>query len=161
MEICRTLVDISNDARGWLKAWAGDFTEAEATRTVPGGPNPLAWQLGHLASVEDDVVALFSGAALEVPPALRAVVASGCPGPTAETRYPSLSELWVMLERSHARLVGLAEKATPADLDREPLTPNRFFRSLGQAIYEAALHENYHVGEIGALRKALGKQKMG
>jgi len=161
MEVRQTLIDVSNDARGWLKAWAGDFTEAEATRTVPGGPNPLAWQLGHLASVEDDVVSLFSGAALQVPAELRAIVASGCPGPTAETRYPSLSELWSMLEASHASLVGLAEKATPADLDREPLTPNRFFRSLGQAIYEAALHENYHVGEIGALRKAIGKPKMG
>jgi len=161
MEVRQTLIDVSNDARGWLKAWAGDFTEAEATRTVPGGPNPLAWQLGHLASVEDDVVSLFSGAALQVPAELRAIVASGCPGPTAETRYPSLSELWSMLEASHASLVGLAEKATPADLDREPLIPNRFFRSLGQAIYEAALHENYHVGEIGALRKAIGKPKMG
>jgi len=161
MEVRQTLIDVSNDARGWLKAWAGDFTEAEATRTVPGGPNPLAWQLGHLASVEDDVVSLFSGAALQVPAELRAIVASGCPGPTAETRYPSLSELWSMLEASHGSLVGLAEKATPADLDREPLIPNRFFRSLGQAIYEAALHENYHVGEIGALRKAIGKPKMG
>ncbi|MEP7326851.1 MAG: DinB family protein [Gemmatimonadota bacterium] len=161
MDLHQALVDISNDARGWLKAWTGDFTDAEATRTVPGGPNPLAWHLGHLASVEDDVVALFSGAGLKVPPALRALVATGCPGPTAETRYPPLSDLWRMLEDSHARLISLAEKATPADLDREPLTPNRFFRSLGQAIYEAALHENYHVGEIGALRKALGKPKMG
>ena len=161
MELRQTLVDISNDARSWLKAWAGDFTEAEATRTVPGGPNPLAWQLGHLASVEDDVVALFTGAELKVPPALRTVVATGCPGPTAETRFPPLSELWSMLEESHARLLSLAEKATPADFDREPLTPNRFFRTLGQAIYEVALHENYHVGEIGALRKALGKKKMG
>ena len=161
MELRQALVDISNDARGWLKAWTGDFTEAEATRTVPGGPNPLAWQLGHLASVEDDVFALFSGTGLKVPPSLRAVVATGCPSPTAETRYPPLSELWSMLEASHARILSLAVQATSADFDREPLTPNRFFRSLGQAIYEAALHENYHVGEIGALRKALGKAKMG
>jgi len=160
MELRQALIDISNDARGWLKHWAGDFTEAEATQTVPGGPNPLAWQLGHLASVEDDVVALFSGTGLQVPPDLRAVVASGCPGPTAETRYPPLSELWGMLEASHSRLLSLAEKSTPTDFDREPLTPNRFFHSLGQAIYEVALHETYHVGEIAALRKGLGKQKM-
>ena len=160
MELRQTLIDISNDARGWLKVWAGDFTEAEAIRTVPDGPNPLAWQLGHLASVEDDVVALFSGAGLQVPPELRAVVATGCAGPTAETRYPPLSDLWHLLEASHARLLGLAEKASPTDFDREPLTPNRFFHSLGQAIYEVALHETYHVGEIAALRKALGKQKV-
>jgi hypothetical protein len=161
LELRQTLIEISNDARGWLKAWAGDFTEAEATRTVPDGPNPLAWQLGHLASVEDDVFALFSGAEPKVPAALRALVATGCPSPTAATKLPPLSELWTMLEGSHARLLSLAEKASPADFDREPLTPNRFFRTLGQAIYEAALHENYHVGEIAALRKALGKKKIG
>ena len=34
MELQDTLRDISNDARGWLKAWAGDFTEAEASQPV-------------------------------------------------------------------------------------------------------------------------------
>lgn len=28
-------------------------------------------------------------------------------------------------------------------------------------VYEIALHENYHVGQIGALRKAVGKKCIG
>ncbi|HEU4954618.1 MAG TPA: hypothetical protein VFT28_08600, partial [Gemmatimonadales bacterium] len=78
MELKDTLRSISNDARGWLKAWAGDFTEAEASLPVGDGraPNPLAWQLGHLACTEEDVAALFGvGAPPEpmVPVSLRAV----------------------------------------------------------------------------------------
>lgn len=161
MELRQALIDISNDARGWLKSWARDFTEEEATQTVTGGPNPLVWHLGHLASVEDDVFTLFTGAAPKVPPALRAIVATGCPIPTTATRFPSLSDLWSMLDESHVRLLSMAETAAPGDFDRTPLVPNRFFRTLGQAIYEVALHENYHVGEIGALRRALGKSKIG
>ena len=52
MELKDTLRAISNETRGWLKAWAGDFTEAEANEPVGNdtAPHPLAWQLGHLAT---------------------------------------------------------------------------------------------------------------
>lgn len=161
MELRQTLIDVVNDARGWLKVWAADFTEAEATRTVPGGPNPVAWQLGHLALVEDEVCTLFSGRGPELPASLRSACASGGPSPGADAVFPSLAELWQLLEATHGRLLGLVANAGPADFDRESSPPNRFFRTLGQAIYEVALHENYHVGQIAALRKALGKPRIG
>jgi hypothetical protein len=166
MDLKETLRAISDDARGWLKSWTRDFTEAEALEPPPErrAPNPLAWQLGHLACVEDDVGQLFSADSAPdrlVPEALRAVCASGSPPPTVATRYPSLAELWALLEATHARLLGVLATAASADLDRPPRVANPYFRSLGQGVYEAALHENYHVGEIGALRKALGKPRIG
>jgi hypothetical protein len=166
MELKDTLRTISNDARGWLKAWAGDFTEAEASLPVGDrrAPNPLAWQLGHLACTEEDVAALFSvGATPEpmVPDSLRTVCASGSPAPTAETRYLGLAALWALLDRTHERLLGVLDEASAAELDREPRVANPYFHSLGQGVYEAALHENYHVGEIAALRKVLGKARIG
>lgn len=164
MELRQTLLDISNDARGWLKAWTRDFSEGDAAHSGPGDgrPNPLAWQLGHLACVEEDVVQLFSSDAEPlVPGELRRLCATGAPAPPTGTRYPSLAELWALLDRTHTRLLGLLEGVTAADLDRPPRLANPYFRSLGQAIYEAALHENYHVGEIGALRKAVGKPRIG
>jgi len=80
--------------------------------------------------------------------------------PATDTCYPPLAELWTLLDRTHERLLGVLEGA-PGDLDRAPRVPNPYFRSLGQGVYEAALHENYHVGEIAALRKALGKARIG
>jgi hypothetical protein len=161
MEIRSTLIAISNDARGWLHAWARDFAESEAREGGAGRPNPIAWHLGHLATVEDDVHRLFAGGDRHVPESLRAACGSGCPPPTAATRDPSLAELWALLEATHARLLALVQRSSDADFDRPPREENRFFTSLGQAVYEAALHENYHVGEIGALRKALGKKSIG
>ena len=87
MDIKPTLLAISNDARAWLKAWAQDFTEADAKLPGPASraPNPLAWQLGHIACVEDDLAQLFT---LDerpeplVPPAVRAACASGARHPT-------------------------------------------------------------------------------
>jgi hypothetical protein len=166
MELKGALRAISNDARGWLKAWAGDFTEAEAVRPPGDGraPNPLAWQLGHLACTEEDVAGLFTAGPAPtplVPASLRAVCATGSPSPTRDTGYPPLAELWALLERTHDQLLAVLDAATPDELDRPPRVANPYFHSLGQGVYEAALHENYHVGEIAALRKVLGKPRIG
>ena len=96
-----------------------------------------------------------------VPASLRAVCATGSPIPTAETRYLPLDALWALLDRTHGRFLGVLEAASAADLDRPPRVANPYFHSLGQGVYEAALHENYHVGEIAALRKVLGKPRIG
>jgi hypothetical protein len=157
---------ISNDARGWLRLWARDFSEAEARLPVPANraPNPLAWQLGHIACVEDDVAQLFTQEerpASLVPGPLRATCATGSPVPDQTTEYPALPELWALLERTHTRLLAILDAAEDADLERPPRVANPYFRSLAQGVYEAALHENYHVGEIGAVRKALGKARIG
>jgi DinB superfamily len=162
MEIRQTLIEISNDARAWLNAWTKDFTDAERNRASNDrtSPNPLAWQLGHIASVEDDVVQLFSGGPAIVSVPLRAICGTGSPIPTITTKFPSLAELRTLLERTHLALITLVENADEADLDRPPLVENRFFRTLGQSVYEAALHENYHVGQIASLRKAIGKARL-
>ncbi|HWB40406.1 MAG TPA: DinB family protein [Gemmatimonadales bacterium] len=166
MELKDTLRAISNETRGWLKAWAGDFTEAEANEPVGDdtAPHPLAWQLGHLACTEDDVACLFSTEASPVPlvpDSLRAVCATGSPPPPPGTEYPPLATLWILLERTHERLLGVLDAASLADLDRPPRVTNPYFHTLGQGVYEAALHENYHVGQIGALRKRIGKSRIG
>jgi hypothetical protein len=165
MDVKPMLVAISNDARGWLKAWAQDFSEAEARQPAANrAPNPLAWQLGHIACVEDDVVQLFTREELPhslVPADLRATCATGSPAPDHTTSYPSLVELWSLLERTHTQLLAILNAAEEADLDRPPRLTNPYFRTLAQGVYEAALHENYHVGEISAVRKALGKPRIG
>lgn len=157
MELRQTLRDISNDARGWLTHWAKDFAQAEAVDSGGAAVNPLAWQLGHLACTEDEVYQLFAGGDSILPTGIREICGTGCPPPTAQTEYPGLSELWELLDRTHNRLLSLID----GDLEQAPLKENPHFKSVGQAVYELALHENYHVGEIGVLRKQLGKKKIG
>ena len=166
MELKDTLRAISDDARGWLKSWARDFTDDEARRPIGDSraPNPLAWQLGHLACTEEDVAGLFAAGPAPgplVPESLRATCSTGGPAPTGDTEFPPLSDLWTLLERTHRRPLDVLDAASPAELDRPPRVANPYFQTLGQGIYEAALHENYHVGEIAALRKALGKPRIG
>lgn len=152
------LLGVLKNARGWLEGWSDGFTEAQA-RSSRGAPvNPLAWHLGHVAATQDDVVRLFSknGRGV-VPEALRRICGNGCPAPTARTRYPSLRTLRRHLKRTQAALTRLVKASTAKGLDRPPRTENPYFHSLGQAVYEISLHELYHVGAIGVLRRAWKK----
>jgi DinB superfamily len=160
MQLRQALLGVSNDARGWLRTWASDFEETEARERGSGSGNPIAWQLGHIACTEDDVVRLFGGAST-VPTALRSACGTGCPPPGPDTVYPSLDQLWQLLDDTHRHLVQLVEQASDSDFDRPPVTENPYFHTLGQAVYEIALHETYHVGEIATLRKAIGKERIG
>lgn len=155
------LLGVANDARGWLRAWAGDFTDADALAGGASGLNPAAWQLGHVAAAQDGVYCLFTGEPGIVPPALEALCGTGRPPPPPDARYPAVAELWELLARTQARLTGLVERTEEAGFSRPPLGASRHFHTLGQAVYEIALHENYHVGMIGALRKLLGKPPIG
>ena len=162
MQLKSALVAMSNDARGWLKTWARDFPEARAKDSAGTPANPLAWQLGHIAVAEGQVVHLFGGPDGIVPGGVNAACGTSCPAPTDRTHYPPLTELWDILDRTHAALITVVEQATTdADFDRPGLTENPFFRTLGQSVYELALHENYHVGQIATLRKALGLGRIG
>jgi hypothetical protein len=150
------------DARGWLDAWSAGFTERQAHSSRGALVHPLAWHLGHVASTQDDVIRLFSrdGRGV-VPESLRAVCGNGCPAPTARTRYPSLRALRGYLKRTQAALTRLVATSTDKGLDRPPRTANPYFRSLGQAVYEIALHEMYHVGALAPLRRAWKLPSMG
>ena len=150
------------EARGWLDAWSGGFTDKEA-RSSRGAPvNPLAWQLGHIASTQDDVIRSFSKTGRGVvPESLRKLCGNGCPPPTARTRLPSQRVLRGHLKRTFSTLTKLVQAASEKDLDRPPRTENPYFHSLGQATYAIALHETYHVGALAALRKAWKKPPLG
>lgn len=161
MQLRDALLGVTRDARGWLKTWAGDFTQEEAKRTGGSRVNPIAWQLGHIASAQDDVYCLFTGDTSVVPTAVRTVCGTGCPKPTRSTRYPPIADLWALLDRTQERLIRLIELSEDANFDQPPLRENPYFTARGQAVYEIALHENYHVGAIAALRAALGKASIG
>jgi hypothetical protein len=155
------LIAMVNDARSWLKGWADGFTDAEAVDAAGCPANPLAWQLGHVACTQDEVANLFGDGGRQVPDSLREVCGPGTPAPTKSTRYPRLAEIWSLLDRTQTRLLAMVDASDEAGFDREPRTPNDFFKSFGQAVYDISMHETYHVGMVAILRKAHGKPSLG
>jgi hypothetical protein len=48
-------------------------------------------------------------------------------------------------------------KIRPADLNKKSKPKSDFYKTLRDAIYLCSLHEGYHTGKIGTLRRFMGK----
>jgi hypothetical protein len=119
--------------------------------------NPVIWNVGHLASVNDWFASLIDGRAAEFPRAWQGVVGyMSTPGASAEG-YPSYEDLLASLWRGHARLLEAVKRQSaeelglPTQADSHGLAPTR-----ADAAARAAWHEGWHGGQIAGIRKSLG-----
>lgn len=144
-------------SRGMLARLAEDFTPEEATRRA-GSHKPLVWFLGHVAVTDNYFLTLFGGHESAIPEERLARYGRGSDG-SADFSDASLEELIAVLdtlkERVHAVIAALA----PEDLERAPATPvgHPAFKNLGSALALVVSHCAYHAGQIGDLRRELGK----
>ncbi|MCO6459616.1 MAG: DinB family protein [Pirellulaceae bacterium] len=150
-------------ARQYTLSLLVDMDDACWFDQPPGVPTHLAWQVGHLAMAEYGLTLfrqrgrqpadtdLMSGR-------FRKLFSRGSVPQTDAALYPAPAEIRAVLERVHEQSLREMPGFTTEHLDQpmdEPyaVTPTR----LG-GLYFCAAHEMLHAGQIGLLRRALGKQ---
>lgn len=133
------------------------LTDAEAMQPGPSG-NSINWLVGHLALARNHALFALTG---ERPWPVEdlARYARGNPAATDNTGALPLAELKARFAAAQTpiteKLAGMtpAQAATKAPFS--PLgNPNETIASLFTTL---AFHEGYHLGQIGMLRRALGK----
>lgn len=126
---------------------------------VPG-MNPIAWQIGHLISVEQKIVnALEPGASPDLPEGFDEAHAKG-KGQTGDpASFPSLAEYRALWQAQRAATLAAVDRATEADLEQpSPIERLRHrAATVGEAYNFVGLHTMLHVGQFVAVRRALAK----
>lgn len=122
----------------------------EDVRARPHGLAPIAWQVGHIATVDGKALTR-AGLASPVPETYPPLFDTGT---GREGDYPPLSELLSLLALCNADARTLALEG---DLDR-PIEGVRSYASPGEALLFLTYHRGYHVGKITTLRALLGKR---
>ena len=130
--------------------------EEEARRRPEGHGNPLLWIAGHLVTTRS-ILARVVGVDREIP--WGGVFARG-----AEVRMsaalPSLAEIRTQWDEISRVLMERLEQLGEAEL----AAPAGQFPSLDQtvrgALAMAALHDSYHVGQLGYVRRLLGRDRL-
>jgi hypothetical protein len=131
-----------------------DLDPDELTRTPSEQSNPMVWMAGHLAQTRVQLGRLL-GIAQPVPwPTL---FKRGSPPPDIAA-YPSLAEIRDVWQTAGAalrtRIRELADQQLCESLQvKIPSTDG----TLRGAIVFALFHEGYHVGQMGYVRKTLGR----
>ncbi len=127
------------------------ITHEESCLAPAGGVNSLNWVLGHIMMERDVILKLLGGTPLwsqaEAAPYLR-----GTDGrPDASSARP-LSEIMEALDRSHTAIEERLKAMQPADFDVATAKG-----TIGADLAFLQFHESYHAGQVGLLRRLLGK----
>jgi uncharacterized damage-inducible protein DinB len=129
-----------------------DVSQAESCHRPDPGGNSLNWVLGHVAASRNDILKLLQEPQVwnstEAAPYLR-----GSDGRADTFRPRPLEEIQAALDRSHQSILAKLEKMTPEDL-QAPTEKG----TIGSDLAFLQFHESYHMGQVGYLRRLLGKE---
>jgi hypothetical protein len=149
-------------ARAYLLTLFQDIADDEWFRMPPGASTHLAWQVGHVAMAEYGLCLFrMRGRKTEdlelMPSKFRKQFSRGSvPDPDPANHAPP-SELLATFHKIHDQC--LAELPTfPAELLNEPVDmPYAVYPTKLGALLFCSHHEMIHAGQIGVLRRLLGK----
>lgn len=135
------------------------LTDAESRSIAAPGANSLTWILGHLLKSRNAVMAMLGHAPVWTDPAA-ALFDRGGAGQVPDGTGPDLATLLQQFEAAQVALAAALRDVPAAALALPPAAAG--FESLpgetlGAKVGFLHFHEAYHCGQIGLLRKLLGK----
>ncbi len=132
-----------------------DINDQEAIQRIEGNTNCMLWLFAHVTAVRCSLAGML-GVQKDLP--WREYFGKGCKGDDFG-KYPTMAEVHEVWQEITPLFVGALENATDEQLSaaapRDFPIPDKSVRG---AILFLAFHESYHVGQMGYLRKCLGKE---
>ena len=130
----------------------GDLTDELVRRRTRDGNGPsIAWEVGHLLDYRCQLIGL-----LGTPKASPFSVAFATSSATDGADYPTVAEFRRHWKEIAADLQAALEGASEATVRAAVRQGPHAGRPVLDAVAFITFHEAYHVGAIGAIRKALG-----
>ena len=162
MSLLHVMPEVLSRNLEMLKMHLADFSDQDMlVRPVPGA-NHVAWQLGHLANSEHNMVNAVSPGAT---PPLPAGFAEKFNKETAKLddakAFPSKAEILDTLTKVRTASIAWVKTLSEADLQRP--TPERLQRlaaTVEQMLILMPSHIAMHIGQIQVLRRKLGRPVM-
>jgi hypothetical protein len=148
-------------SRGFLNALLADMKDDQLLARAAGCGNHAVWIMGHMATVDDNVVSSMTGQPKRLPESFGALFGMGSKPTERAADYPSRRELTDAMAATRERL-----KEWVAALDDtsafEP-TPERMRRFAPNRVMlgiTVPSHEMLHAGQLTVIRAALGLPRL-
>lgn len=130
----------------------GGITDEEALIQPAGGGNCLNWVLGHIVASREPILSLLGEALDWDPTFVRRYERGSAPVASAADALAPLAEIREAFTRSQERLLRGLDTISPEELEEAVGDDTR-----GQRLAFLQLHEAYHIGQTGLLRRLVGK----
>ena len=152
-------------ARSYVRALLADISDDEWFVSGDSYPTHLAWQVGHLAMAEYGLTLFRQRGRADVDTQLmsskfRKLFSKGSTPQSDRSLYPAPDEILAVLDRVHQQ----AGEELPSFSDEHLNEPvdmpyTAFPTKLGSVLF-CSHHEMLHAGQIGLLRRMLGKDPL-
>ena len=159
LDIARQQIEF---ARQYTGALIQDVADDEWFRQPHGMVTHVGWQVAHLAVAEYGLC-LFrlrgrrEGDADLLPSSFRKQFSKGSQPDPDPARNPAPAEIRQVLERVHAQALQELSGYGEAELEQPVEAPYALYATKLGALFFCALHEMMHAGQLGLLRRALGR----
>lgn len=149
-------------ARGYLESLLVDVADHEWFAMPAGAPTHLAWQLGHLAMAEYGLCLFRQRGRAEIDTELmtskfRKQFSRGTTPEVDASVYPPITEIRATFDKVHVQALLELPTFTPESLAVEIDMPYVATNTRLGALLFCSHHEMIHAGQIGLLRRLLGK----
>lgn len=149
------------DARAYTLRLLGDFAGDE-WYAMPGGVTNAAWQAGHLAMASYRLgLARTRGEkpddAAILPPEYLTLFGIKSVPQADPTKYPAVTDILATLARVQEAVLRECPTLGEADLDAPVPISHPLFSTKFESLLWCARHEMMHAGQLGLLRRLIGK----
>jgi len=149
-------------ARGYTLSVLNEIDEGLWFTMPPGCPTHVAWQVGHLAMAEYGLCLYRLRGRQEVDLTLmtsgfRKLFSRGTTPEADAGKYPPPAEIRATLDRVHAQVLKEAAGFSEAQLAEPVDMPYAVHANKLGGLLFCSHHEMLHAGQLGLLRRLLGK----
>ena len=152
-------------ARNYTLSLIGDLDESDWFRMPAPGTTHIAWQVGHLAMAQY-MLTLFrlrgknpEDEALIPKAFLKRFLKGSAPEPDPAKNLPA-EEIRAVFQRVYRQLLEELPNYADADLTGTITEPYAVTNTKLGSLFFCAAHEMLHAGQIGLIRRLLGKPPM-
>ncbi|MEE2640612.1 MAG: DinB family protein [Planctomycetota bacterium] len=152
-------------ARGYTLSLLEDLEEPDWFRQPAGGVTHIAWQVGHIAMSQYGLALFRQRGRAEVdldlmPSSFRKKYSRGTvpnPDPAAN---PAPGEIRSILDRVYEQVMKELPTFDPEHLNRQVDPPHAAYATHYGALLFAVDHEMLHAGQIGLIKRLIGKESI-
>jgi DinB superfamily len=149
-------------ARGYTLSILVEIDERDWFVLPAGCPTHVAWQVGHLAMAEYGLCLFRQRGRQEVDAELmsssfRKQFSRGSVPETDASKYPPAAEIRAVFQRVHAQVLKEAAGFTAEQLNEPVDMPYATEATKLGALLFCSHHEMIHAGQLGLVRRLLGK----
>ena len=150
-------------ARAYTLSTLAAIDEAEWFAMPAGCPTHVAWQVGHLAMAQYGLCLFRQRGRQEIDLELmtsgfRKLFSRGTLPDADASKYPPTAEIRATLDRVHAQVLKEAPSFTAEQLQEPVEMPYAVEATKLGSLLFCSHHETLHAGQLGLIRRLLGKQ---